>query len=85
MTAPLIENEPRNMTPAEVEATVAWFATLPLKELRRRQDIVIAGKIAATDVRDPSRKERAFADLEAMDNQLMWAIMRQLITPRRTT
>lgn len=72
--APVIHNRPRDMTPEENESCVAWFATLPLTELRRRQSLVRAQQSMAFK----QRNETAMADLDVMDRHLFEAILRQV-------
>lgn len=79
--APLIENEPADMTPAEHEKCVAWLKTLPLAELRRRQGLVETQTALAFAQwqrgYDKAGAERAMENLNAMGDDLFSAIYRQ--------
>lgn len=73
-TAPNIMHPPAEMTDAEIEACVEWFSTLPLKELRHRQDLVNQQLKMAFD----QKNERALRNLRAMETQLADGVGRWL-------
>jgi hypothetical protein len=70
---PVLTSRPAELSADEVEATVAWLAKLPLRELRRRQDLVHQQQRMAYD----QRNEQASINLRAMDHMLLAAVGRQ--------
>lgn len=71
MRSPTIHNEARDMTPDERRACVEWFATLPLAELRTRQDLCTA-QIA---IAHTNRLTHALENLRVMEEDLTRAVM----------
>jgi len=71
-------NPPADCTPDEVEAAIAYFVTLPLDELRRRQEIV-EGQRAHVNGSKMYQTERdeALRQLDARAEHLRLAIDRQ--------
>ena len=58
---------PRKLTPEQAESVIAWFATLPEKELRYRQDLAITQMKIARD--NPNQS----IGIEAHENQfIVW-------------
>lgn len=68
--APVIEHRPSELTPAEREATIDWYSSLPLAELRHRQDLADAQIRMAYE----QQNTRALQDLQAMRDQLDTAV-----------
>ena len=68
----LTHAHPSDMTPAEREECVAFLATLPLRELRRRQDLCDQQVVLATN----QRNTRALEALRCMEGDLMLAVMK---------
>jgi hypothetical protein len=69
-TPPLIKHEPKDMTADEEEAVIRWFATLPVAELRHRQELVFAQQRTA----HATRNDRALANLAVMERDLASAL-----------
>lgn len=68
--APVIEHRPSELTPAERDATIEWYSSLPLAELRRRQDLADQQIRMAYE----QQNTRALQDLQATRNQLDAAV-----------
>jgi len=81
--APIIKGRPKDWTEEDQEIAVAWFATLPLKELRKRQSFnnmqtIHAAKLYDTPAYEGSDVAKdSFADLEMIRDLLMDAVGRQ--------
>lgn len=71
--APVITARPAEMSADEVEATVAWLAKLPLRELRRRQDLVNQ----QIGMAHGQRNAQGLTNLRAMADMLFLAVDRQ--------
>lgn len=70
---PVLMSRPAEATPDEIELTVAYLAKLPLRELRRRQDLATQQQRMAFD----QRNEQALTNLSAMQEMYMAAVDRQ--------
>ena len=69
--------EPRKLTPAQAELVIAWFTTLPLEELRYRQDLAITQMKFCAMSPNPADRVEAHENQFIVWKQLSAAIGRQ--------